>query len=369
MNDNRKNDAFQALRGIAFLSVFISHAGIGATGLWGVTVFFILSGYLMTVSGLNKDVDSSVKSCIKLGIRKVKPLYKLHLIMMLFGGIVTMVGYAMSMGIPLKMYPKIAVILFAIPLIPNLLLIQSLFPLKTIFLGFNGVAWYLSTFMLISMLFPLLLKLIKKYKKRQTGYIAIVLTLIFGTAMSYLMHRLNGCLGADNDFWYWSIYISPFARVLDFFIGCNLGWLVKTKGEIELTNAKATCIELIFLCVLAGQYVFERIYKFTIDGSNFTWVLQPSVIATGGIMILLAFAWNSGFITRILTNKATVFIGNISGYGFLIHQPVYNTVLLLPMPENAILAKVITWAIYTLLTLAFSLITMKLIEGKSKKRA
>lgn len=44
---------FQGLRAVAFGAIFISHLGIGnfgALGAWGVSVFLVLSGFLMVNS-------------------------------------------------------------------------------------------------------------------------------------------------------------------------------------------------------------------------------------------------------------------------------------------------------------------------------
>ena len=53
-----KLDYIQIIRAIAFLGVFLSHTGIkafSASGAWGVSVFFILSGFLMTYNYYGKS--------------------------------------------------------------------------------------------------------------------------------------------------------------------------------------------------------------------------------------------------------------------------------------------------------------------------
>ena len=52
MNNNEKIESLQAVRGIAFLGIFLKHTGISlfcALGDWGVSIFFVLSGFLMSV--------------------------------------------------------------------------------------------------------------------------------------------------------------------------------------------------------------------------------------------------------------------------------------------------------------------------------
>lgn len=57
---NRENiRAIQALRGLAFLEIFLSHSNvplIGASGAWGVSIFMVLSGFLMVYRYYDKQI-------------------------------------------------------------------------------------------------------------------------------------------------------------------------------------------------------------------------------------------------------------------------------------------------------------------------
>ena len=57
---NQKIDSLQALRAIAFGAIFIHHCGLKFGGGWGVSVFLILSGFLL-VYNHRDDVNESVK--------------------------------------------------------------------------------------------------------------------------------------------------------------------------------------------------------------------------------------------------------------------------------------------------------------------
>lgn len=80
----KKSNQIQALRGIAFWGVFLSHTGLkwfGAAGHWGVSVFLVLSGFLMFVSYSDNDRIKriSIRDNIDFSWRKIKKLYPLHI--------------------------------------------------------------------------------------------------------------------------------------------------------------------------------------------------------------------------------------------------------------------------------------------------
>ena len=92
MPDNSVNknriDSLQAVRALAFLGIFLSHSDITAFssgGAWGVSVFLILSGFLMYYSyyGDNRVQNLGLKYSIRFGISKIKKLYPLHIVTMI----------------------------------------------------------------------------------------------------------------------------------------------------------------------------------------------------------------------------------------------------------------------------------------------
>ena len=70
----KRINSLQGLRAVAFGSIFFEHCGIGGGGSLGVSVFIVLSGFLMTYNYWNKELDVGLKGNFRLSIQKIKRL-------------------------------------------------------------------------------------------------------------------------------------------------------------------------------------------------------------------------------------------------------------------------------------------------------
>lgn len=69
----------QVVRALAFFGVFTSHTNIKcflSGGVWGVSVFFVLSGFLMVYSYYDSDrvKNANCITCIRFGVPKIRKL-------------------------------------------------------------------------------------------------------------------------------------------------------------------------------------------------------------------------------------------------------------------------------------------------------
>ena len=83
INSGQKKEELQVLRAIAFLGIFLSHARVSVS--WaklGVSIFFVLSGCLMTCNYYDKELKCSIKDNLQFSINKIKKLYVLHIVTM-----------------------------------------------------------------------------------------------------------------------------------------------------------------------------------------------------------------------------------------------------------------------------------------------
>lgn len=145
--------AIQGLRAISFLAIFVSHSNLGTfgcLGAWGVSVFLMLSGFLMAYQYLQKPSDPVFG--LRFAWNKVKSLYPLHL--------VTMVA-----KIPVAIFDvltgTLSLVAFVVAVILNVGMAQIWVPWQAMYSALNGPSWFMCVIAFSYLLFPLLLKQLK----------------------------------------------------------------------------------------------------------------------------------------------------------------------------------------------------------------
>ena len=299
---NGRIDELQILRAIAFLEIFLGHCGVGFfTGAFGVSIFIVLSGFCMAVNYLPKAdlISLSPMANVKSAVGKIKKLYGLHLVMLFVAFVLA------KMPTSADAMKRLAF---------NVLLVQSLSPYSADFFSYNGVAWYLSTYLFICLLSLYVIKLVAKCKDK--SFIYVLAAVIYGVmvAVGYLAIRRPLAIG--DNFAFWFTYIFPGYRILEFALGVILGWIYLNGKECgKISKVWMTSAELLavgaFLAVIKVFHKMEGVY----DGLCYTALFTPV-----SIYLVYVFAKSRGWCMKLLNNPIIIWIGDISSYTFLIHQ-------------------------------------------------
>ena len=140
-----KAQSLQALRGLAFAGIFLGHFYYFGWTPVSVSVFFVLSGFLLTLRTGGASTHTGLKENISSAWNRIRKLYPLHLVLMVICIPLTIyrAGYFDPMDILIKV-------------VCNVFLIQSLVPNADIAASLNGVSWYLSTILILYIIFPYL---------------------------------------------------------------------------------------------------------------------------------------------------------------------------------------------------------------------
>ncbi len=323
-----KIESLQVVRAIAFLGIFASHSGLisfWACGKWGVSVFFILSGFLMyySYSNTNRIKENGVAYCVKFGIGKIKKLYPLHIATMLLALPLLIVEYVNN-----SCSEKITVPL--LKMILNVKLTQSWVPKEDYYFSLNVVAWYLSTSLFLYMMFPLILRFMKKYKSIKIAVIMLASAYALQVILAYSCHLAQNSFINRDGFTQWFVYIFPVFRLFDFIIGCNLGYIfMNIKTNKQASDKKYTFLELCIFIIIIIQFA---IVTFTVARPSAknpliltnNWWASTVFWTISSCALVFLFALNKGKISKMLTKKPLMYIANISAYAFLIHQILFR---------------------------------------------
>ena len=252
---------------------------------------------------------TGIKENIEFAVKRIKKLYPLHLITL-----VTVAG-VIALGLIKKENSQTEISEFVFYFIMNISLLHSLIPWRDGYFSFNAVSWYLSVSMICYFFFPWILNRLRKSSKKDVSKIAL-LTLTIQIAIALILQMLYVFAGVKNDFLKWATYINPFYRIGDVIVGAILGWLYL---KIKPKRIKKSChfvLILIFLIVVLLLQI--GLYdKFTIP--------RAFVFDLYWLPVSVACVHFASTYTRTIENilgKVLIYIGDISGYAFLIHQIV-----------------------------------------------
>lgn len=329
INERGRITSLQALRALAFFGIFFSHT-IRPT-MWAVlsvSVFYVMSGFLMYYRYEEKEIRSSVKGNFLFALSKIKKMYPLHIITLVL---------ALLMNIVLDIHNNVMNAEYGMDLlIRSLLDVPLLSAWAPDYGSVNGVAWFLSVTLFLYFCFPFFKGGIKKAKKISLIIIALCI-LIFQVIFYSVWIKLilfSGYSGISRFTWF--SYYFPVFRLGDFVIGCFLGRVYMentkvnylkgaadsstvgrstTKGAILISVAELFILALSLVIV---YYPFDRSALLPINPTfNMTTLFIPLAAAW-----VYLFAIKKGILTSVFSNRFLIFLGNYSPYMFLIHGVV-----------------------------------------------
>ena len=302
LENNGRIETLQILRAIAFLEIFLGHCGITFfTGAFGVSIFIVLSGFCMGLNYLPKadKISLSPVSNVKNALGKVKKLYGLHLIML---GAAYLLAKMPTSTEAMKR------------LVMDVLLQQSLSPYSADFFSYNGVAWYLSTYLFLCIFSLYVIKLISRCRSRKCVITAATVVYALMVVAGFAVTKKSVPIG--DGFAFWFTYIFPGYRILEFALGVLLGWLYLNAEKKECSKVVfSTVLEcaavIVFIVVIKVFHKMEGIY----DGICYTALFTPV-----SLFLVAVFAMSRGWIMKLFNNPIVLWQGNLSTYTFLIHQ-------------------------------------------------
>lgn len=302
-------EAIKGLRAVAFIVIFLSHSGViwHDFGALSVSFFLVLSGFITFYAHESDDMKCGLINCIDFSYRKIKRMYPLHLIMIL-------PALAIQIALICVGREKFSVVGILSSLIPNIFLVHTWFPINRIYFGYNGVAWYLSTYIFLCFTFPLLFNVMKRWNTWK-ALASIGICTIIPVFLSTFLEVKN-----LHQYREWLLYVFPPVRLLDYFAGMQVAWLFCNRKR-KMENKKITALQII---VISVSVLLTWFLNVDCQEPWFFKIMSESIIVYMPVAILGIYliAQDRGIINRCLMNKCLARVGEMSMYAFLIHYLV-----------------------------------------------
>ena len=284
----KKYNQFEIFRFIGAISVIIFHTArntdfynkipiLFQNGSIWVYFFFVLSGFMLTYSYSDKEVN--IKKFYLTRLFKFYPTYIFSLLLLFVYSI--------------KYKEK---------LVYSIFMIQSLIWGKATDQNYNYSAWYLSVLAFLILLFPFFLKLLKKFPKYSI-YSAILLSAY--TYYTYLIFNKY----SDNSYIYHLINYFPLMHIASFLLGMVLSYKLK-----NISTKKYFSFLIIFY--FAFLMLFIQYNKV---------ILYSSTVISVSFIPLITFLFlDKGFFSNFMGNKIFVYLGSLSYSMYILHVPIYH---------------------------------------------
>lgn len=285
-----------SLRFIFALMVLLSHCEfldphfskhLYTEGFVGVSFFFILSGFIITYAYKNKFENNKI-SRKDFWIARIARIYPLHVVTLFF-------------VIILGIYPFSNLISWIAHFIPNLLLLQPFIPIDHFYYSFNSPSWSLGCEQLFYFLFPFLVLWLPTSKKIIMVLLPVIIVILIGMYFTPAEQTIV------NTVW----YVNPVTRFPDFLIGMLLFHLYEANKEKKMSIAVASVIEVVCIALFLAFYILSQHVSIVYRASAFYWI--PI------ILIILVFARSEGILSKILSLRIFVLLGEIS-FGIYMFQ-------------------------------------------------
>lgn len=334
-------------------------------GNGAVSFFFVLSGFVLHYAYREVRISpGELRSFYWRRWTRIWPLHLLGLILALVaivqhGPWSRMQDVLLDAGIPYGIWGALTA---------KLLLVQSWLGTQAIAFGINGPSWSISTEFGFYLLFPFL-----AWRLRKTWHWKI-LAVAGSVAFVYLLAHYAGVPDGRGRV-PWSApgntittltQMCPLVRVVEFYAGilASLAFgniVAKWRPGI----AWGTVLEVVALCSLAfGAWYFSTIQRAVPGGYFVNCLFRWMGLLPVFLVMIPVFAFGSGWISRVLSLKTLVLLGEASYALYLLHIPLRLILARYFGISQNYDSEVGLWpvALYAVICVAASIVTYKFYE-------
>lgn len=302
-------ESLTGLRILAATAVFLSHlerpdfipARLSVfmhSGYSGVTVFFILSGFVLAWNYADRLTPMTRRAVWSFAIARFARIYPLYLVVLLYVSLSVFVTQPLARTWWLHLFA-----------------VQTWHPDLSVAYGLNAPGWSIGVEFFLYALFPFLVLLITplRDKPRMLLLVALLAVLVVGALAWWCSATGRGDLSPlDPSSAHRWLYRTPLTRVGDFVVGMVTACLIlRAKARPRVGNAVQIVAIMAILAIMSSSRV---------DWSVWSW--DFAYMAPTGLL-LWGLATSAGSpVARLLGSKPMVLAGEASFAFYLIHYPM-----------------------------------------------
>lgn len=281
----------------------------------GVSLFFVLSGFILAYVYPKLDDWKSIRSFIALRVARIWPVHAVALVFAAF--------LLLPVGNPTYL-----------TFLTNLLMLHAWVPSAPWYFSYNPASWSISTELFFYLAFPLLIwQFHKTYWWKWLASAGLVIILFaLGRKLDLPAFTL-----ADKITLHGIFYVNPLARLIEFVTGmvAYLGfvWLYARVEKLKSisptgTAIGATVIEVLLFMLVIYFLMYRPLYVMIVENFGATvekrWLAHTDSFPLFPLLII-ALAIGAGKVSKLLSTKLAVLLGEISYSIYLVHQVVFGT--------------------------------------------
>jgi peptidoglycan/LPS O-acetylase OafA/YrhL len=313
IHSDRRLPSLTGLRIFAALAVYLSHIGpphgspqvlysFFEAGYAGVTIFFVLSGFVLAVNYFDEFRRLRLASAWNFFVARFARLYPLYLLILFY-----LVVRQHALGIPIDGWWR------------NALAIQTWNPHVEIAYSFDSPAWSIGVEFFLYACFPLLVPLIARLRSARSILLcaAAVAAAMFALAAIFVASGHGWLPATDPDSAHRWLYRTPLTRLGDFALGILAARLFVVVGRERLARFPGAA-----LAVVAALVILVLMCWHGLLFSAWSWDVAYAVPAA--FLIFGLATAPRGTLARFLSIPAIVLLGEASYAFYLVHFPMIS---------------------------------------------
>jgi peptidoglycan/LPS O-acetylase OafA/YrhL len=295
-----------SMRFFAAFAVVLQHMQMGGGGSNAVEFFFTLSGFILAYGygqAFAKPEYAAVRDFFVLRVARLYPVYLLTML----------AAAALWIGSEWPYGKR--------DTLTSLFALQAMAPIGNKVYNFNGPSWSISVEFFFYALFPLIAWGIHRIGAAASLSKLAGLWLVLMLARVAIGYRYAGHVEAFSFGW-WVVYISPYFRILSFAQGMLLGYaFVNCLSNRSRTGGASSSLRwtVLEVAAVAGFALWYLAQRYAPGSLNYGVFITPAVT-----VIILVFAYQAGLVSRLLSVKPLVHLGEISFSVYMVHEVVLS---------------------------------------------